>query len=245
MDNGILIAIDGIDGAGKTTQVKRLVDNLRSVGELVVAAKEPTDGTYGRMLRASASIGRMEPGEELQAFLNDRSDNVNSVIAPALKSGHIVILDRYHYSTIAYQGARGASRQGLIEMLGREFPRPDIAIFLEVPAEIGVARVAESRGDTPNQFEGLDNLRNVRQIFQELADSPHLPEIVVVNGSGSIEQVQQQIAKAVVEGPLRKKRCSKNYECDILYCSHAITDTCPWFAIRRTLLGGQAAQASA
>src|SRR5207253_402183 len=103
---GILIAIEGIDGAGKTTQVARLCKALEAVGETVVRSKEPTNGPHGRRVRESAQNGRLDPHEELATFLDDRREHVATVIGPALGRGEIVILDRYFYSTIAYQGPR-------------------------------------------------------------------------------------------------------------------------------------------
>src|SRR4051794_4247303 len=103
---GILIAVEGIDGAGKTTQVTRLCAALADVGETVVRSKEPTNGPHGRRLRESAQTGRMNADEELQTFIADRREHVETVIRPALERGETVILDRYFYSTVAYQGVR-------------------------------------------------------------------------------------------------------------------------------------------
>jgi dTMP kinase len=112
---GILLAVDGIDGAGKTTQVKLLADALRAAGENVLASKEPTDGQWGRRLRQSAQNGRLSLEDELHAFIEDRKEHVATTILPALAAGSVVLLDRYFYSTIAYQGARGADVATLVE----------------------------------------------------------------------------------------------------------------------------------
>src|SRR5260370_25230495 len=99
-NRSILIAIEGIDGAGKTTQVERLAQALRVVGQELVISKEPTNGRWGKKIRESAANGRLPLKEELKAFINDRTEHVRNVIQPALDTGKIVILDRYFYSTI-------------------------------------------------------------------------------------------------------------------------------------------------
>ena len=104
-DSGTLIAMEGIDGAGKTTQVDLLVEFLRSAGVRVVRSKEPTDGPWGKKIRHSAANGRMTLEQEIEAFVDDRKEHVQNVIAPALNDGQTVVLDRYFYSTIAYQGS--------------------------------------------------------------------------------------------------------------------------------------------
>lgn len=83
---GILIAVEGIDGAGKTTQVEFLCRALASVDEIVTRSKEPTDGPHGRRLRESAKNGRMAPHDELATFIEDRREHVEAVIRPALFS---------------------------------------------------------------------------------------------------------------------------------------------------------------
>ncbi len=123
-DAGILIVFDGIDGGGKTTQAKLLADILTAAGETVVLSKEPTDGPWGKQLRASATTGRMSLADELHAFTEDRKQHVTNLIAPALARGEIVILDRYFYSTIAYQGARGTVPHANARPGGRSGRRP-------------------------------------------------------------------------------------------------------------------------
>src|SRR6476660_6710847 len=103
LDRGILVAFEGIDGAGKTTQAELLGRHLRQAGLTVVQTKEPTSVPHGQRLRASAATGRLGKDEELQAFLDDRRDHVRTLIAPALGRGEVVIVDRYYFSTAAYQ----------------------------------------------------------------------------------------------------------------------------------------------
>src|SRR5437867_1133610 len=93
---GFLIAIEGIDGAGKTTQTQLLAGLLQDRGYEVVTTKEPTKGKWGTMLREKAKTGRLSPEEELNAFLNDRKEHIETIIRPNLEAGKVVIADRYY-----------------------------------------------------------------------------------------------------------------------------------------------------
>ncbi len=208
-DNGILIVFDGIDGGGKTTQAKLLADILAAAGETVVLSKEPTDGPWGSKLRASATTGRMSLADELHAFTEDRKQHVANLIAPALARGEIVILDRYFYSTIAYQGARGGDVAAIEAEQRRIAPQPDVVLMFDLPPEVSLARISESRGETPNEFEKLDSLREVRRIFLDLAERDQA--IKRIDGTGSFDNVSTAIAEVLRSGVLNSKRAAKNY----------------------------------
>jgi len=165
---GLLIAIEGIDGAGKTTQVRLLKDSLERVGAAPVVSKEPTDGPWGRRIKASAVEGRMSLEEELEAFVRDRTEHVAGLIGPALAEGRIVILDRYFPSTVAYQGARGADPDEIRRRMESLFPIPDLILILDLEPEAGLHRVAHLRGDQPNSFENLETLSRARALFNQL-----------------------------------------------------------------------------
>src|ERR1700745_657562 len=105
---GFLVAVEGIDGSGKTTQVERLAHYCDEKRLAYVLSKEPTSGKYGQLIRNSASRGRLSIEEEIDLFLKDRREHVDQVIQPALNEEKVVILDRYYFSTAAYQGAHGA-----------------------------------------------------------------------------------------------------------------------------------------
>src|SRR4051794_15210691 len=119
---GTLIAVEGIDGAGKTTQVERLAKFLAERKMPVVHSKEPTDSVWGQKIRQSASQGRLTLEEEVEAFARDRGEHVAQVIGPALARGDIVLLDRYFYSNIAYQGSRGADPVAIAAAARRSAP---------------------------------------------------------------------------------------------------------------------------
>jgi dTMP kinase len=163
---GTLVALEGLDGSGKSTQLPALVGALRAAGRDVVATREPTDGAYGRRIRAMARSGeRVAPDEELRWFFEDRREHVAQVIAPALAAGRAVVTDRYFLSTVAYQGARGLDWRAILADSEREFPIPDLALLFDVPAEVGLARVRARGGPAEPAFERADYLARVAAIF--------------------------------------------------------------------------------
>jgi dTMP kinase len=223
--DGILIAVEGIDGAGKTTQVERLRAALAAAGETVVASKEPTSGKWGQRIRESAQHGRMALDQELHAFTEDRREHI-AKIKPALDRGDIVLLDRYFYSTIAYQGARGADPVKIGNAMRAEFPIPDLVLLIDLHPAEALERISVSRGETPNHFERLDSLQAIRQRFLDIAKDD--PTIQQINGSDGIEAVYQAAMHIVLNGVLKAKRCAKSYDCDVFYCSYRINGECRW-----------------
>jgi len=226
---GILIVIDGIDGAGKTTQAKLLADFLTKAGDAPVCSKEPTDGAWGQKIRASALHGRMAPDEELQAFIEDRKEHLQKVILPALAADKSVILDRYYYSTIAYQGPRIPDAEHLARSVMASAVEPDVVVLLDVLPEVGIARISQFRGDIPNTFEGLDDLRQVRARFQEIARTHRL---TVIDGTPAVDVVHQAIVSHLISTILRSKRCAKPLADDANFASERFTDVQRWEMFR-------------
>ncbi len=163
---GRLFVIEGIDGTGKSTQVAALAAWLRGLGLVVHARREPTMGPHGQALRASATTGRLSLEEELRLLELDRREHVEQVIGPALAAGEVVVLDRYYFSTAAYQGARGADPEAIVAHHETFAPRPDLTLVLDLDPEESRARIA-LRGEL-DAFEGLENLRRCRDIFLSL-----------------------------------------------------------------------------
>jgi len=130
-----------------------------------VVSKEPTNGQWGRIIKQSASEGRHAPAEELDLFIKDRTEHVSNLISPALERGETVILDRYFYSTIAYQGCRGMVPAEVEERMRSLFPVPDAVFILDIEPELSTFRIAHSRGEEPNHFEERGNLARAREIF--------------------------------------------------------------------------------
>jgi dTMP kinase len=186
---GILIAFEGIDGAGKTTQAGLLEAALGPLGLDIVRTKEPTNGAWGRRVRESASTGRLSPDEELHAFLEDRREHVAQLLRPGLAAGQVIIIDRYYFSTAAYQGARGRDPAELLRINEAFAPAPDLLVLLEVTPKLGIARIAQ-RGDTGNLFEREEDLAKSAAIFGGLS----FPYLLRLDGG----QDQGSIAAAIL-----------------------------------------------
>ncbi|MEA3213841.1 MAG: dTMP kinase [Chthoniobacter sp.] len=164
---GFLLVIEGIDGAGKSTLARRLADHARGQGLTCVLSREPTDGPHGTALRQSAKTGRLSLPEELDLFLKDRAEHVTTLIRPALARGEVVILDRYYFSTAAYQGARGADPAEILARNEAFAPIPDLVLLLDLDPLGGTDRILR-RGDQPDDFEAAIYLAKVRDIFLSL-----------------------------------------------------------------------------
>lgn len=165
---GVLIVFEGIDGAGKSTQARRLLQRLRVRGYDAVSFREPTRGRWGRRIRKLAKMpGSVSPEEELNLFVRDREENVARNLKPALAVGKIVVLDRYYFSTIAYQGAKGLDPVRIRKMNERIAVPPDLVFILDIGAGPGLARI-HSRKQKDLLFEKERYLRKVRAIFRGL-----------------------------------------------------------------------------
>ena len=192
---GVFLVFEGIDGTGKSTQIKKLASRLEGAGERVVVSREPTDGPHGRKIRESASTGRMSPQEELEAFIRDRTDHLRELVMPALREGRVVILDRYYFSTIAYQGAAPEVMEAL-------FPMPDLVLVLDLEPAVALARIRERRGESPNEFEHMEGLQKARAIFRSMLGK----RVALIDAEPGEEIVAESIWKSVVEGPIKSKR---------------------------------------
>ena len=193
MPAGLFIVIEGIDGTGKSTQVRRLGEWFESQGREVVLSREPTDGPWGRKARESGGSGRHSPEEELQLFLNDRRQHVDELINPALAAGKVVILDRYYFSTMAYQGIRGFD-PAEIRRKNEEFaPTPDLLLILDLDVDTALGRIG-ARGDTANEFEKRENLQRCREIFLSLKDEPFAR---LISASEGLDEVSESIRKSI------------------------------------------------
>lgn len=204
-NKGILIAVEGIDGTGKSTQVGMLAEYLRKKGCTVIETREPTDGPFGRKIRQLyANRGQCSPEEELALFIEDRRQHVEEVIGPALAEGHIVVTDRYYFSTAAYQGANGHDPEDVF-VKNSFAPEPDLVILLTMKPQASLTRIKELRGEELNDFEQEDQLHRVAALFDSFRNS----YITRIDADASIHQVGQKIRMAV-DSLLQEKK----YQCE-------------------------------
>ena len=178
--SGLLIVLEGIDGSGKTTQARALLRRLRRRGRKAVFFREPTRGRWGREIkRLAVRADSLTPEEQLDLFVKDRRENVALNLKPALAAGKVVVLDRYYFSTIAYQGAKGLDT-GRIRRINEAFAvRPDLVVILDVDAAAGLGRIA-ARKTRDELFEREDFLVRVARIFRGFSG----PRFVHIDGRG-------------------------------------------------------------
>jgi dTMP kinase len=186
---GLLIVLEGIDGSGKTTQARCLVRRLRRRGFAAAFFREPTRGRWGREIKRHAIRAEsVTPEEELALFVKDRRENVRKNLRPALAAGRTVVLDRYYFSTIAYQGAKGID-PARIRRLNESFVvKPDLVVFLDIDAGAGLARIVD-RKTRDELFEREDYLARVARIFAGFKG----PRFVHIDGRGDRRAVGRAI----------------------------------------------------
>ncbi len=200
------IAIEGLDGAGTTTQVHRLVAALGARGLPAHRTCEPSDLVVGRVVRA---VLRQEEDAPRRAvlpwlFAADRADHLDREVRPALAAGRHVVTDRYVPSSLAYQALDAPAE--LVWQLNAAFPAPDLTVFVEVPPEVALDRIG-ARGDRREVYERRDLLERVAANYAEALDrlAQRGDRVERVDGTQPIDAVHQRILAAVLavvqEGP--------------------------------------------
>jgi dTMP kinase len=202
-DKGLLVVFEGIDGSGKSTQAAGLARRLKRLGYGVVSLREPSRGPWGRLIkRLARDPDSLTAGEELALFIRDRRDNVARNIMPALRRGRAVILDRYYYSTMAYQGARGISPERIRRLNERFAPRPDLVFILDIEPAAGLARIS-GRRTRDELFEQEHYLVRVARIFRGFRGR----HIVHLDGGREKRELSREVAERT-DRLLARKRVS-------------------------------------
>jgi dTMP kinase len=207
MATGRFIVLEGIDGAGTTTQCARLAARLRKDGTSVRTTREPSDGPVGSTIRQILAgrivvgAGGRAPGWATMAllFAADRMDHVESEIEPFLGTGGVIISDRYDASSLAYQsvtsGRGGEATVEWIRSLNKNARRPHLTIVLDVTPEVAASR-REARGDAAQIYEQNELLRALCVFYKDL--QRHVPQdrVTVVDGTGTLEAVEAKVYEA-------------------------------------------------
>ena len=176
---GLFVAFEGPEGAGKSSQIHRLAQRLRSEGHEPVVTREPGGSPAGDRVRAVLldPALRLEPLSELLLYAAGRAQHVAELIAPALAAGRLVLTDRFSAATVAYQGYGRQLDLDFVEALNERVTlghRPDLTVLLDLPPQVGLARVAARGAADRLERAELDFHRRVREGF--LAQARAAPE---------------------------------------------------------------------
>jgi dTMP kinase len=203
---GAFITFEGIDGCGKSTQLRLLASELRMRGLEVVSTREPGGTPLGKRLRTVLLDSQIEvdPLAELLLFAADRAQHVRTLLRPAIESGSVVLSDRYADATAAYQGAgRNFTAHTIAEVinLATEGLKPDLTLIFDLPVAECLARTTR-RTETDNKTDRLDAEdaafhTRVRNAYLKLAEDE--PERVrIINASGSINETHDRVIEVVM-----------------------------------------------
>ena len=192
--------MEGPEGVGKTTQVRRLAKRLKGVGLPVLTTREPGGTRVGEAIRSvllDRRLGAIVPETELLLILAARAAFVREVVAPALAAGTWVVSDRFDLSSLAYQGYGRGIDLARVRRLNRDATgglAADLHLVLDMPARSGAERQRRA-GKSPDRFEsgGSDFLQRVRRGYVELARS--MDRVVLVSGEGSRDEVEARIGR--------------------------------------------------
>ncbi|MEM0378307.1 MAG: dTMP kinase [Thermosphaera sp.] len=171
---GRFIVLEGIDGAGKTTIANLLIKELSALGFESAYTYEPTDSLIVKAVKGEYNSLRDAYIDAL-AFALDRLIHVKSIVNPLLEKGVIVVSDRYYYSSIAYQSAMGAPFEWVVE-LNKFALKPDLAIYLDIPPEVAIARRKGLESRFP-EFEEVSFLSRVRDNYKRMVSNGWLIEV--------------------------------------------------------------------
>ena len=190
----MLVNLEGIDGCGKSTQSKLLREKLEEEGEKVIILKEPTKKPHGQKLWDVLHGKRKASNEEiLELFVLDRKQHVEEKIQPALDDGTVILMDRYYYSSMAYQVAGGIDVEEIREK--HVFaPRPDVVLIFDLPVSVALERV-KGHSDA-DEFEKEEHLEKVREAYLDLENDPL---VRIVDATGTPEEIFEDVWRLVSE----------------------------------------------
>lgn len=214
---GSFITFEGIDGCGKSTQLRLLASELRLRGLEVVQTREPGGTTLGKRIRTVLLDPQIEvdPLAELLLFAADRAQHVRTLLRPAIESGSIVLSDRYADATAAYQGAGRAFTPDLIAKvieIATEGLKPDLTLVFDLSVAECLART-ERRTNGENKTDRLDAEdaafhTRVREAYLQMAtDEPD--RVRIIDATGSINEIHQRVLEVVIPFLERQNRESR------------------------------------
>ena len=203
---GAFISFEGIDGSGKSTQLRMLASVLRLRGLDVVSTREPGGTPLGQQLRHALleAESQVDPLAELLLYAADRAQHVRTLVRPALASGHVVLSDRYADATVAYQGAGRGFEPGVVGILvdlATDGLKPDLTLLfdLTVAQAEGRARQRTQHGRPPDRLEAEESSfhERVRECYLRIA-AAEPGRVRVVEAGGSSEEIHARVLEIVM-----------------------------------------------
>lgn len=195
MSEGILIVIEGIDGAGKTSVSKEVTQRLKDLGFKAVYTYEP----YTQFIVdiVNEYWGEIDPVVQTLLMAADRYYHISKVILPYMKSGYVVISDRYYYSSLAYQGAQGVDLQWILDV-NKFVVKPKLAVYLDVDPEVGLKRKESSTTRVRSIEADLKLIKRARNIYLDLVSRG---ELILIDGrlelGGVVDEVMRYVLKSI------------------------------------------------
>ena len=204
MNKGFFICLEGLDGSGKTTHSKKLVQNLKNEGFEAIYTTEPSRGELGTFIREIVLEGKKRIPRVLEAilFAIDRVEHLENVVKPLLNEGKIVVSDRSVYSSLAYQGSTELDIDWIKE-INRFAISPDLGIYIDVPPEIVVKRIRRKK----SVMERLETQKKVRDVYMKFVKNG---ELKTINGNRFKAEVKQSILNLVLK-TLKKSNNAINH----------------------------------
>ncbi|MCL4399382.1 dTMP kinase [Candidatus Parvarchaeota archaeon] len=197
---GVFIVIEGLDGAGISTQASLLAEFLRKKGKKVILTKEPTNSILGGLAKSVLINEWKASPKTLQLiFCADRSNHLDIEIEPALSKGYWVVCDRYMFSSLAYGYASNLNSKWL-RYINLRFRLPDLCIFLDVKPDTAMSR-SSNQDSSLHLFDQRQKLELVRQSYIKIAREFHLK---TVDGNGSIEETAAKTDKLIEKAFFRQ-----------------------------------------
>ncbi len=192
---GLFIAIEGIDGAGKTTVAKAVVDSLeKKYSYPVLLTSEPTKKKIGLLLRQYLKNPHAKREVDALLFAADRVEHYFEEIEPFVNNGGIVISDRYVYSSYAYQSSQGLPLEWLIE-INKFAPPADLVFLLDVPIDIALERIKKEKRQYSEKFESSQMLMKVQRVYNSMKENPN---VKVLDANQPVEKIVKQILDIIL-----------------------------------------------
>ncbi len=201
MKTGKFITLEGMDGAGKSTHIPNIVEQLKASGKEVVCTREPGGTPLGENLRALLLHESMHPETETLLMFAARREHIAQVIMPAITRGAYILSDRFTDATYAYQaGAKGVdfNKIRLLETWVQGDLQPDLTILFDVPVEVSMGRLASAR--KPDKFERENKVffETLREVYLQRAHNDP-QRFRIINANKSLDEVKKEVNVIIEE----------------------------------------------